>query len=225
MQDVIDELREELREEREARLKLTERVVKMEGGAEKVKEKVVGMEKEIESGMEKTKKEVTEALETEKTEREEKAANIVIHGLKESTRGKGEERREDDEVAVKQMLRAMEVEAEGEIEVKWRLGKKSDEAPMRPLVVKFGSKDEKDKVLKNGRKLKRKDPWSTVYVSPDLTYRQRTEARQEEAKLKEEAKEKNEEEKNDEDREGEWIVVGPRGRRRVVRKKENAERA
>ena len=225
MNTMINNLREELKTEREERKKLEERITKMEGGAEKVKEQVVEMEKEIESGMEKTKKEVTEALETEKREIEEKVTNIVIHGLAESSKEKGEERKEEDCKKVKEMLRAMEVEEEGEVEVKWRLGKKTDETQARPLVIKMANKDDKEKVLKHGKKLKRKDEWATVYVSPDLTYRQRTEARKEEAKLKEEAAKKNEEEKNEEDREGEWIVVGPRGRRRVVRKRENGGRA
>ena len=226
MTNQIGDLKEELRLEREERKKLEERVRVMEGGAEKVKEKVVDMEKEIESGMERTKKEVTEALETEKREIEEKVTNIIIHGLKESEKENGEERKEEDKEKVEEMLQAMGTEVEGEVQVKWRLGKKPEDASKaRPLVVKFASKEEKEKVLENGRKLKRKADWATVFVAQDLTYRQREEGRKEETKLKEEVAKKNEEEKNDEDREGEWIVVGPRGRRRIVRKKENGGRA
>jgi hypothetical protein len=226
MQTQINGLEEELKEAANERKRLGERIEKLEGGAVQVKDKVVGMEKQIESGMEEATKAVTEAMQTEKKEIEEKATNIIIHGMKESTKEKGEERKKEDEENVKGMLRAMEVEVEEEMEVKWRLGKKpEDTATARPLVIKLASKEAKEGVLKQGRKLKRKDEWSSVYVSPDLTYRQRMEARKEETKLKEEVAKKNEEEKNDEDREGEWIVVGPRGKRRIVRKRENVARA
>ena len=225
MMALIGALQDDLKEEREERRKLAERVMKLEGGAEKVKEKVVVIEKEIESGMEEAVKGMSEALGTEKKEMEEKAVNIVVYGLMESEKENGEERKKEDEVRIKEMLRVMEVEVDEGMEVKWRLGKKSEGTAMRPLVVKMASEEAKERVLREGRKLKRKDEWTKVFVSPDLTYRQRVEARKQEEKLKDEAAKKNEEEKNEEEQEGEWIVVGPRGKRRIVRRRERAARA
>ena len=53
-------------------------------------------------------------------------------------------------------------------------------------------------------------------MSPDLTWQQREEARQEEKRLRDEAEKKNEQAKNEGRTSGQFIVVGPRGRRRVV---------
>ena len=55
----------------------------------------------------------------------------------------------------------------------------------------------------------------SVFVSQDLTWAQREEARKEEKELRELAEKKTEEAKKD-GKKGKYLVVGQRGRRRVV---------
>ena len=223
---LISEIREELRKGAEERRELKERIIKLEGKTNQVKEKVVGMEREMESGMEQAVKEIREEVVSDTKEAEEIATNIVIYGLKESAKEEGKERKEEDEKRVKEILKDIDVEVDAAMEVKWRAGKKSDDpSKQRPLIVRMENEEKKERVLKNARKLKEKAEWSKVFIQPDLTYRQRVEARKQEARFREEAEKKNEEAKNEEgESEGEWIVVGPRGKRRVTWKKEKRER-
>ena len=48
-----------------------------------------------------------------------------------------------------------------------------------------------------------------------MTWKQREDAKKQEKQLREEADKKNEEEK-DEEKDGKWVVVGQRGRRRIA---------
>ena len=87
---------------------------KVEGGVKKVEEELVQAKMEV-------KKEVKEEL----IERDERSENLVIYGLKESEEEEAEERKKEDERLVKEV--AIEVGArleEGEVEVKFRAGKK-----------------------------------------------------------------------------------------------------
>ena len=61
---------------------LAQKVERMEKGAEKVTERVDGVEKEVATGMEKAKAEVKQDMRTE-LNREENSSNIVIYGLEE----------------------------------------------------------------------------------------------------------------------------------------------
>ena len=224
--ELIKEMQEELRKGAEERKLLSERIDKLEGKTKQVKEKVVVMEREIETGMEQAVKDIREEVVSDKKESEEIANNIVIYGLKESEKEDGKERKEEDKEKVEKILRDIEVEVDEAMEVKWRAGKKSDDPnKQRPLIVKMENEEKKEKVLRNARKMKGMNEWAKVFIQPDLTYRQRVEARKQEERLKEEAGKKNEEGKNEEgESEGEWIVVGPRGKRRVAWKKEKRER-
>ena len=223
---LIRDMQAELKKGAEERKMLNERIDKLEGKTKQVKEKVVVMEREMETGMEQAVKEIREEVVSDKKEADEIANNIVIYGLKESEKEEGKDRKEDDKQMVKKILDDIEVEIDEAMEVKWRAGKKNDDpTKQRPLIVKMESEEKKEKVLKNAKKLKGKAEWAKVFIQPDLTYRQRVEARKQEEKLKEEAEKKNEEGKNEEgESEGEWIVVGPRGKRRVAWKKERGER-
>ena len=70
--------------------------------------------------------------------------------------------------------------------------------------------------MNNARRLaKKEEKWKKVFVSPDLTWQQREDGRKRENKLKAEAEEKTENAKNKRKR-GKFIVVGQRGRKRIV---------
>ena len=80
-------------------------VERMMNGTDQVKEKIVVMEKEIENGMEQAKKEVKEEMTVEMRAREEKAANIVVYGAKESGKESAAERVDDDEQFVRDLAK------------------------------------------------------------------------------------------------------------------------
>ena len=180
--------------------------------------------KNVESGLEKAKQEVKEEVKTELREKEERSENMVIYGLKESDKTDSKERIREDEEAVKKIWNMVEVKIEeGETEVRFRAGKKREDGKPRPLIVKFKEEETKEKVLSGARKLARKDEWKNVFLAQDLTAKQREEDRKKEEERKREAEEKTAKAR-EEGKEGKWIVVGKRGRRKVVWKEEEEER-
>ena len=76
----------------------------MKNGTNQVKQQIVVMEKEIENGMEQAKKEFKEEMTVEMRAKEEKAANIVIYGAKESDKEGVAERVVEDERLVRELV-------------------------------------------------------------------------------------------------------------------------
>ena len=160
----------------------------MKNGTNQVKQQIVVMEKEIENGMEQAKKEFKEEMTVEMRAKEEKAANIVIYGAKESDKEGVAERVVEDERLVRELAEQIEVEIVGEIEPKYRAGKKLDGGGKpRPLVVKVSDKETREQLLQKARFLGRNDQWKNVFVALDLTSKEREDARKKEEKMKEEA--------------------------------------
>ena len=204
-------------------------IERMMKGTDLVKEQIVVMEKEIESGMEQAKKEVKEEMTEEMRAREEKATNIVVYGAKESGKDTAAERAEDDVKFVKDLAEKLEVEIVGEIEAKFRAGKKPEGAEAsrpRTLIVKISDDQAREKILQQARFLGRStDDWKNVYVGLDLTRKDRDEARKKEEKMKEEAKKKTEEEsKNGTRTGGRYVVAGMRGRERWLAWRQETKR-
>ena len=81
--------------------------------------------------------------------------------------------------------------------------------------MRFKEEEKRERALNDARKLGRKDEWKTVFLAPDLTLKQRQEDKRKEDKRKNEAEVKNAKAR-EEGKQGKWIVVGQRGRRRVV---------
>ena len=191
---------------------LQEKVGRLEGKTEQATEGIVRVEKGIETEIEKAK----EQLGSELKEREERSENVVLYGIEESSENDKEKAKEEDEVKVHQMAMAMGVEVKGVIVRKFRAGKKDEtKGKGRPMIVKIEDEETRAKIIANARRLSKDANWKNVYVSQDMTFKQREEARKEEARLKAEAEAKNESE-TDTGKPGKWIVVGPRGRRRIV---------
>ena len=205
------------------RMKMRMDMDKMETKTVQVKDKVKEMEKEVETGMEKAKEEVKEEMKEEMKEREEKASNVVVYGLKEAEETDPEKRKEHDKEKMAQLLEEIGVKAEGEIEVKFRAGKKGEANKPRPMIVRVEDDETREKIRKNARRLAQKDGWKSVFVSEDLTFRQREEGRKIEKKLREEAEKKTEDAKKEGKTGGKFVVVGPRGRRRTVWREERRE--
>ena len=186
----------------------------IQSNTDQVKTKVVTMELGMEAGMEKALKEVQQETAKENEEKDRKALNVVIHGATESEKVDKEEVKAEEEETVMKIAEAMEVEIEGDIEVMYRAGAKKTDAKSRPLVVKVSNNATREKLLTYGNRLSRKAEWRKVFVSLDLTYQQREEARKLDAELYEEAEKKTEEAKNEGRGGGRYKVVGQRGRRK-----------
>ena len=195
---------------------LKEKVGRMESKTDQVKEKVVDMEKEIEAGMEKAVTEMTQDMAKEMNEREERSGNIVVYGIKESEEVDAEERKRQDEAKIKNMITAVGVVTKGADEVKFRAGKKSEENNRpRPMIVKVEDEETREKILDNAPRLAKKDGWTDVFISPDMTWKQREESKKEEAKLRDEALKRTEDAKK-EGKKGRFVVVGRRVKRSVM---------
>ena len=193
---------------------LAEKVKKLETNAEQVKSQVVGIETGMEAGMEKALMEVQQELVKENEEKDKKATNLVIHGAAESTKETKEEVNADEEETVLKLAEAMEVDIEGDIKVMYRAGAKRTDGKPRPLVVKVSHDETRERLIRNGNRLARKDEWRRVFISLDLTFRQREEARKLDAQLFEEADKKTEEAKKEGRMGGRYRVVGQRGRKK-----------
>ena len=152
---------------------------------------------------------------------------LIQKPSQESEEESAEDRKKDDEERVQRMVKVVgvEEEEEGKVEVKFRAGKKTEGGKPRPLILRLGDSGIREKMLRNARELGRKEEWRKVFLAPDLTYKQREEAKEEERKLREEADQRTTEAKNEGRTEGRFVVVGPRGRRRVVWWEERGARA
>ena len=140
----------------------------------------------------------------------------MVYSLVESKKKDPKERVKEDERKVKELWEQMEVEVEeGETEVKFRAGKQKEDGKPRPLILTVKDAEKRERLLDSGRKLARKEGWKKVFVAPDLTPRQREEEKKKENERKKEAEEKTKKDQED-GKNGRWIVVGKRGRRRVV---------
>ena len=194
---------------------LAQKVENMEMRTTKVKEGLEGVEREVVSGMEKAKEEVKKDVNREMKEREERSQNLVLYGLEEPAAESMEERTKADAEKVKEVMTVIGVEAEAE--VKFRAGKKGEgESPRpRPLIITVKDDECRMKILRDARNLARSSHLKKVYVATDMTWAQREEARKMEKDLREEAERKTEEARKD-GKNGKFVVVGPRGRRRMI---------
>ena len=217
----IKELRDDMKEMADKivvleleKVMLAQKLEKIEMKAERVNDRVVGVEKEVATGMEKAKEEVKNDVKSEMAQREERGDRVVVYGLEE-TKEEDPEWKEKEKKKVEDILRHMGVEPQGDITVKFRAGRAREEgAKPRPLIVKLSDDETRVSFLRNAPKLSRIAETRRIYIAPDLTPQQQQEERKKEAELKEQAEKKNKEEKNGGTRK--WVVVGARGRRKVI---------
>ena len=146
-------------------------------------------------------------------EREEKRSNVIVYGIPEgSAELKGMARKDYDIKQVCDIAKEIDVNLQAkDIKFAKRLGEKGDNS--RPIQVGLVDKDvKKVELLRNGKKLKDSTSNYDVYISPDLTKKQR----EEEKELWSEAQRKNESMENDQALNFEWKVVGMKGEKRLV---------
>ena len=193
---------------------LAQRVEKLEMMTQKVDEKVVGVEKEISRGMEKAKDEVIMDVRTEMTQMNERGSNIVIIGMEETKEEDKKKWRESEQKKVEELFEKLEVEVKGEVQFQFRAGKpRAEGEKSRPIIVRVSDDETRNAIFRNAPKLAKIEGMGRVYINPDLTPQQRDEEKKKEAELKEEAARKTEAENGSGKK---YIVIGSRGRRRVV---------
>jgi hypothetical protein len=169
----------------------------------------------VEQTMEQERERMRRERAEEMREREIRRKNVVMHRVGEAGEGvkTPEERREWDLQSCNNIFKALNLNMNSQEAVKFcrRVGEKG-EGP-RPLIVGFRREWQKEDVLENAKHL-RNTPFADTVIVPDLTQEQR----KEEAEMISEAERRNQElTQEDKAKNLEWMVVGARGERRIVK--------
>ncbi len=150
-----------------------------------------------------------------KREREIRRLNLVLHRVDEPNQRirDGRERMEADKKTCVKIFKAMKATVTCEsIKFCRRIGEKGDDP--RPLIIGLKTEEIKRNLLEKAKDLQ-KTEYKEVTIGPDMTLKQR----QEEKKMREEVERKNKEELTQEDvaKNLVWLLVGPRGEKRIIK--------
>ena len=149
---------------------------------------------------------------TEISERENRANNIIMHGIDKSNEEDGADRTREDWETIKQVLTEIGIEEQpGDQTTMKRLGERTEDKK-RPILISLKDKRMKQEIITKARKLKDSEKFKQVGISHDLTKIQREELKN----LREEARKKSTEETT-------YIVIGPPERRKIVAKKDRTQ--
>jgi hypothetical protein len=165
--------------------------------------------------MEKERERMRKETADELREREIRKKNVVMHRVGEAGPEMKtiEERKAWDMKSCDNIFNALEMDFRSEDAVRFvrRVGEKGD-GP-RPLIVGFKREWQREDILDRARHLKT-TRFPEVVIVPDLTKEQR----REEAAMNEEAGNRNKElTEDDKAKNLEWMVVGARGEKRIVK--------
>ena len=151
----------------------------------------------------------------ELTERENRKENLLIHKLPEPSANRPADKKKEDQTSLSNILLAMNctVDIDKDVKFHYRAGERQEEGRARPLVVGFRDPVIRDRVLNHCRNLSSHPTYKDLNVVADLTARQR----KEEEEMRKEAEKRNQEMTREESGNFKWIVVGPRGKRRLVK--------
>ncbi|XP_060556788.1 uncharacterized protein LOC132717356 [Ruditapes philippinarum] len=107
-------------------------------------------------------------------ERDKRKGNLIVYNLSEPAGENTQEKRDDDKMKVQEMCVTLNIE-NANVENVERLGREREnlEENPRPLKVSFTNDRAKLNILKNSAKLKEKNNFAKVTVTPDYTFRQR----------------------------------------------------
>jgi hypothetical protein len=176
---------------------------------------VKGDVKKMEERMEEMEKRIEGRVYEEIREREIRRLNLVLHRVTEPSQRirDGRERMEADKKECEKIFKSMKARTTSE-DIKFcrRIGERGEEP--RPLLIGLKSEDEKRYLMEKARDLQ-KTEYKDVSIGPDMTHKQR----QEEKNMREEVDKKNREEITEDDvaKNLEWMLVGPRGERRIIK--------
>ena len=150
-------------------------------------------------------------------EREARKKNLVIHQIPEPPESldKGGQRKEHDTQKVLDIFGFLQVPVRKEgIKFIYRAGEKPDNGKPRPIILSLKNIAEKEAIMDSARNLANSN-FSHISIVPDLTQRQR----KDEERLRKEAERRNAEMEKDEAQNWEWVLVGTRGERRLIKRK------
>ena len=137
---------------------LMAKVEALEANREKTDVEVKGWNVQIS----KAKKEVMTEVKNDLRDKEVRSENLVIYGLEESKEKDIKKRVEYDDKWVKEMVKVVEVDVKGGVEVKFRAGKPREDGKARPLIITVKDEESRKKMLENARKLGREERWKRV---------------------------------------------------------------
>lgn len=175
------------RQDKELRL-IRKQMEEMQREVKEVAMKWKKMDEELKDYIAKT---VVEVLE-ERENKQKRVKNLVIYNVKEpsSEMSVRDQKEEDQAVCMDIFANELKVEATEIVETV-RLGKREgnereDERRPRPLLVKVSEVETKWDIIKNAKKLKEssKTSYRHVYISPDLTPKERAEDKEVREQLK-----------------------------------------
>jgi hypothetical protein len=151
------------------------------------------------------------------SERENRKENLLIHKLPESRADRPADKKRDDQECLNKVFSAMNctVNMNRDVKFYYRAGERQDDGRARPLVVGFRDPGLRDRVLNHARNLSSHPTFKDLNMVADLTARQR----KEEEDMRKEADKRNHEMTPEESGNFEWKVVGPRGKRKLVKSK------
>ena len=156
-------------------------------------------------------------------DREARRTNIIIYSLPEAASSVKElaARKKEDTVRLEKVFETIKVPLDVKSDIRFisRPGKISDDPvnEPRPLILGLKTTTQQEKVMGNAHFLADTE-YDFISIVPDLTQRQRND----EKKMKEEAEKRNKARTGD-DLNWEWRMVGPRGKKRLIRAKLNVE--
>lgn len=157
-----------------------------------------------------------DAVYKEMRDRENRRENLVIHQIPEApTSLKGGERREFDANRAMELFQFIGCAVRREdIKFIYRPGETTEPNRPRPVILSLQDEAMKKRILSNTRKLAN-SKFDRVSIIPDLTPQQR----KEEDDLRKETERLNNELDSMESLNWEWVLVGPRGRRRLIKRR------
>jgi hypothetical protein len=194
------------------------RVVRSEGIVQEATKRVDNVEarqEKLERNMELEREKIRSEIAEEMRERDMRRRNVVMHRVGEAGPEvkSVEERRAWDLKSCENIFRVLELDMSSESAVRFvrRVGERGD-LP-RPMIVGLKKEWQREDILERAKHLK-DTHFSEVVIVPDLTKEQR----KEEAAMNGEAERRNSELTEEEKAKNlEWMVVGARGERRIVK--------
>ena len=109
----------------------------------------------------------------ESKEIDKRKMNLIVNGIAESRSTESRERIEDDRNEVKNIFRSLGVEPDDLSDLTVRLGKVSERFPNRSLLISVKSLKTKGDLMKAQVGFRQRNPTKRLYISPDLSPRQR----------------------------------------------------
>ena len=100
--------------------------------------------------------------------------NVIIHDLKESTNDDLDQRRQEDEDQIVNLLHSIRCDNIS-VATTTRLGKRQEDPVKNPrsLLMCVVSEDQKDQILKLAKNLRGRKEYEKVFIQQDLTLKQR----------------------------------------------------